>query len=68
MRKCTLTDDKINPSAYRVESVTEDGRVEVAVFSGPNAFNRAHHFAFSDGPCYYEECEDQSAVSKLTDW
>ncbi len=49
MNKSTavLFEDKNALGVYRVESILPDGGVEVAIFSGPNAFDRAQSFAGS---------------------
>lgn len=40
-----LTQDKDDPSAYRVEAIAADGACEVAVFGGPHALDRAIMYA-----------------------
>ena len=50
MTIATLIEDKNVPGQFRVEAEVEDGAVEVAVFSGPNAKERAINFA---GGSYY---------------
>jgi hypothetical protein len=37
--------DRTAPVTWRVECQDEDGWIEVAVFSGPNAYERAIHYA-----------------------
>ncbi len=49
----TLVAERNDPTAFRVEAIDDDGGCEVAVFSGPNALDRAIAFAAApDG--YYE--------------
>jgi hypothetical protein len=63
--KAELIQDKDDPNAYRVEAIDSDGGVEVAVFSGPNALDRAVHFAAAVPGAYYEEFGDPQG---LTGW
>jgi hypothetical protein len=49
--KATLIKDKHNTNDYRVEAIDDDGGCEVAIFSGPNALDRAIVFA---GGSYYD--------------
>lgn len=46
--RAELIQDKENPAQFRVEAIDDDGGCEVAVFSGPNALDRAVIFAGSD--------------------
>jgi hypothetical protein len=52
--KAELVQDKNDPNVYRVEAVDDDGGCEVAIFSGPNALDRAIIFA---GGSYYDAWE-----------
>lgn len=56
--KCKLIQDKSDPTAYHVEAMDEDGGCEVAIFSGPNALDRAIDFAAGIGAPYYCEWAD----------
>lgn len=47
----TLIEDRKVPGQFRVEAEVDDGGMEVAVFSGPNAKDRAIIFA---GGEYYD--------------
>jgi hypothetical protein len=51
MVKAELVQDKNDSGVYRVEAIIDDGACEVALFSGPNALERAIAFA---GGNYYE--------------
>lgn len=42
-----LLRDKINPDAYRAEAFDDDDGCEVAIFSGPQARERAGIFALA---------------------
>ena len=53
--KATLISDKHSPGVVRVEAKDEDGGCEVAIFSGPNALDRAVAFAGGD---YYSSWSD----------
>lgn len=53
--QATLIEDQKAPGVFRVEAVDEDGGCEVAIFSGPNALDRAVAFAGGD---YYESWSD----------
>ena len=55
-----LTQDKDNPTQYRVEAIDEDGGCEVAIFSGPSALERAITFA---GGGYYEGWADPQGLA-----
>lgn len=56
----TLIQDRLNLSDYRVEKILEDGSCEVAIFSGPNALDRAIAFA---GGNYYSKWEDPQSLA-----
>ena len=58
--EATLVQDKNDPNSYRVEAFTDDGGCEVALFSGPNALDRAIAFA---GGNYYEKWSDPQALA-----
>jgi hypothetical protein len=58
--KAELIEDKEVSGQYRVEAQTEDGGCEVAVFSGPNALDRAVAFAGASG--YYDAWADRTAA------
>lgn len=62
MIKCELIEDRNVPGNFRVEAIVEDGAVEVAIFSGPNALDRALHFASGFGAYYgaWSDPEDWS--------
>lgn len=54
-----LIQDKTDPNSYRVEAIDDDGGCEVAIFSGPNALERA--IAFAGG--FYENWLDPERLS-----
>ena len=56
MMLATLVADREDPTVFRVEAVDEDGGCEVALFSGPNALERA--IAFAAGAMYYADWVD----------
>ena len=56
-----LVQDKSDPNIYRVESIDDDGSVEVAIFSGPNALERAIHFAGASN--YYDTWGDPQGLA-----
>jgi hypothetical protein len=56
----TLIEDRNAPGVYRVEAEVDDGGMEVAIFSGPNALDRAIIFA---GGEYYEGWNDPQALA-----
>jgi hypothetical protein len=58
--KATLFEDREVPGQFRVESIDDGGACEVAVFSGPNAKDRAIAFA---GGNYYEAWDDPEGHS-----
>lgn len=58
--KAELAQDKDDPNTYRVEAIDDDGGCEVAVFSGPNALERAISFA---GGSYYEGWADPQGLA-----
>lgn len=60
MAKAELIEDRDVPGQFRVEAIIDDGAVEVAVFSGPNALDRAIAFAGGD---YYEGWADPEGWS-----
>ena len=43
--RAKLFEDRVTPGDWRVEREDEDGSVEVAIFSGPNARERAVRYA-----------------------
>jgi hypothetical protein len=45
MQKAQVCRDKNHPNDWRVEKVVEDGGVEIAIFSGPKAQERAIYYA-----------------------
>lgn len=45
MPTAELFHDKVEPEAFRVEFIDDDGGCEVAVFYGPRALERARRFA-----------------------
>jgi hypothetical protein len=60
--KATLISDRQLLDVYRVESEPDkDGSIQVAVFSGPDALNRAVIFAGGD---YYEGWADPEGLSE----
>ena len=38
-------EDRVSPGDWRVEWIDDDGAIEVAIFSGPNARDRALRYA-----------------------
>lgn len=58
--KAELVQDKDDQRVYRVEAIDNDGGCEVALFSGPNALDRAIAFAGSD---YYEGWSDPTGLA-----
>lgn len=56
-----LIQDKEDPKAYRVEYINDDGGCEVAVFSGPDALNRAATFAGT----YYDDWSDPNGLDQF---
>jgi hypothetical protein len=61
MTTATLIQDKNDQHNYRVEAIVDDGGCEVAIFSGPNALDRAIIFA---GGSYYDAWEDPSDLAR----
>ena len=60
--QATLIEDKKNPGDFRVEAIDDDGGCEVAIFSGPNALDRA--IAFAGAPAgYYDSWNDPEGHS-----
>jgi hypothetical protein len=59
MTTATLIEDRDTPGQYRVEAEVEDGGMEVAIFSGPNALDRAVVFA---GGAYYDGWNDPQGL------
>lgn len=55
-----LAQDKDDPTVYRVEHIDSDGGCEVAIFSGPNALERAIAFAGGD---YYDGYADPTGLA-----
>lgn len=45
MEKAQVCQDKNHPNDWRVENVVDDGCVEIAIFSGPKAKERAERYA-----------------------
>jgi hypothetical protein len=43
--RAKLFEDRVLRSAWRVEKMETDGAIEVAIFSGPNAYRRALRYA-----------------------
>lgn len=60
MTEAELVQDHNDANSYRVESIDEDGSCEVAVFSGPNALDRAIIFA---GGGYYDRWKDPTGLA-----
>ena len=58
--EATLMQDKNDQSMYRVEAVDDDGGCEIAIFSGPNALDRAISFAGGD---YYDKWHDPGGLA-----
>jgi hypothetical protein len=56
----TLIEDRDTPGQYRVEAEDEDGGMEVSVFSGPNALDRAITFARGE---YYAGWNDPHGLA-----
>ena len=56
----TLIQDKNDSNAFRVEAIDDDGGCEVAIFSGPNALDRAIVFA---GGSYYASWSDPDSLA-----
>lgn len=63
MSQAELIQDNDNPQHYRVESIVDDGGIEVALFMGPNALERAIHFASGGTPGWYDEWADPLALA-----
>lgn len=63
MSRAELIKDKNNPDYYRVESILDDGRVEVALFMGPNALERA--ISFAGGGSWYDEYIDPQGLGGM---
>lgn len=57
-----LRRDKNDPDAFRVEAIDDDGGCEVAIFSGPNALERAIIFASCVGG-YYDKWADPDGLA-----
>jgi hypothetical protein len=47
-KHATVMRDKIDPNAWRVEKIVEDGAVEVAIFAGPDSRRRAERYATAE--------------------
>lgn len=62
MSHAQLVTDRNVDGQYRVESILKDGGCEVAIFSGPNALDRAVVFAGSD---YYSSWSDEEALAGI---
>jgi hypothetical protein len=60
--EATLKQDATDPTVYRVEATDSDGGVEVAIFSGPNALDRAIVFA---GSSYYDGWSDPDNLAGI---
>jgi len=58
--KATIIADQKESGVFRVEAIDNDGGCEVAVFSGPNALDRAIAFA---GGSYYDGWSDPDGVA-----
>lgn len=58
--KAIMIQDKNDASLYRVEAIDDDGGCEVALFSGPNALDRAIAFA---GCTYYDGWSDPQGLA-----
>lgn len=58
--KATLIRDRLHPNDFRVEALDDEGGIEVSIFSGPNALDRAITFAGSE---YYEGWEDPDGLA-----
>lgn len=58
--EATLIQDKTDPAVYRVEAIDDDGGCEVAVFSGPNALERAITYG---GGGYYPKWKDPQGLA-----
>ena len=43
--RAEVFEDRVTPGDWRVEREGEDGTIEVAIFSGPNARERAIRYA-----------------------
>jgi hypothetical protein len=43
--RAKLFEDRVTPGDWRVERIDEDGSCEVAIFSGPGAYERAVRYA-----------------------
>lgn len=63
MARAELIEDRNNPGQFRVEATVADGGIEVAIFSGPNALDRAIHFAGGGTPGWYEVWDDPEGWS-----
>ncbi len=63
MSRAELIEDRDHPGAFRVEAILEDGAVEVAIFSGPNALDRAIYFVATVAGAYYDEWGDPEGWS-----
>jgi hypothetical protein len=61
MSIATLFEDRKTPGQFRVEAEDEDGGMEVAIFAGPNALDRA--IIFAGGGAYYTEWSDPHALA-----
>ena len=59
MSTAELIQDKDDARMYRVEAIVDDGAVEVSLFSGPNALDRAISFAGT----YYEKWGDPQGLA-----
>ncbi len=56
-----LIEDRKVPGQFRVEAQDDDGGCEVAIFSGPNALDRAIAFAGASG--YYDAWGDPDGLA-----
>ena len=62
---CTLVSDRDVEGAFRVEYIDDEGGCEVAIFSGPNALDRAIHFASAVEGSYYDGWNDPEALGGI---
>lgn len=58
-----LTEDRDVPGQYRVECILDDGSVEVAIFSGPHALDRA--ICLAGGSSWYSSWGDPQALAGM---
>jgi hypothetical protein len=53
-------EDNRHPGDYRVEAIDRDGEVYIAIFSGPEARDRAREYAD------WKNCNQQQALAKAS--